>query len=93
MNGVATNIIHLQHRKLKYYGGGKPARPYGLLLSYLCKICHMASLGLIMSQPRLQPEVACVHAVASFNKKKPCDDRQATTTRMCGRGQNWRRTR
>ena len=21
MNGVATNIIHLQHKKLKYYGG------------------------------------------------------------------------
>ncbi len=26
MNGVATNIIHLQHKKLRYYGGAGPAR-------------------------------------------------------------------
>jgi hypothetical protein len=26
MNGVATNIIHLQHKKLRYYGGACPGR-------------------------------------------------------------------
>ena len=45
MNGVATNTIHLQHKKLRYYGGAPPCTcefPHAVHECMSCLLLHAA---------------------------------------------------
>ncbi len=84
MNGVATNIIHLQHKKLRYYGGAGPARALAAWPSG-----GVPASALIACLQRGRRRCRSPHCVIDLRPGAW----QATMTAMCGRAPSWRRTR